>query len=84
MVCSYESCFIHPISFLFCYLFTCHVVIIISSLHLSIYNLLISVFKKYESNKNSHRTWLILHYSNCYEIYFKYLCMIIAVMNQIY
>jgi hypothetical protein len=68
----------------FCYLFASHVVIIISSLYHSIYSLLILVFKNYESNKNSHKTWLILHYSNCYEMCFMYLCIIIAAMNQMY
>jgi hypothetical protein len=29
-------------------------------------------------------TWLNIAFSNCYEIYFNYSCMIIAVINQIY
>jgi hypothetical protein len=41
------------------------------------------VFKKTESNKNSHRTWLNLAFSYCYEICFKYSCMIIAAINRI-
>jgi hypothetical protein len=40
----YESCIICPIYLFFSYVFTSHVVIIISSLYLSIYSLLILVF----------------------------------------
>jgi hypothetical protein len=44
----YESCFIYPISSLFSYLFTSHVVIVISNLYPTIYILLILVFKKHK------------------------------------
>jgi hypothetical protein len=42
----YESLIICPISFLFYYLFTSHIVIVVSILYSSIYSPLILLFKK--------------------------------------